>query len=177
MKQVPEILDALQTCLPHLADRQLKVVARLVSHCPEELIETLLTRALPLDRSSCALWRALGSDSKLSRKLLAFLVGKLSASPAGRQTLAVISAVQELLAAPEQKGPFQRVFPQLFGTLLLRMGLSEDIRETMLAVQALVLQAQLVTLSEQLEQEEAWAELPSAESHTEGVRLLASRPG
>ncbi|XP_066579435.1 maestro heat-like repeat-containing protein family member 1 [Amia ocellicauda] len=172
-KQVPEILNALQACLPHLAEQQLRVVIHLVSQHPEELAETLLTRDLALDSSSCALWRALGSESKLSRKLLAFLVGKLSTSPTGRQTLAVISAVQELLAAPERNGTFQRVFPRLFGALLLRMGLSEDIRETFLAVRALVLQAQLGMVSEQLQQESAWAELPSAESHTEGVSLLA----
>ncbi|XP_066577249.1 maestro heat-like repeat-containing protein family member 1 [Amia ocellicauda] len=162
-RQVSEILESLQPCLLHLTNRQLRVVVRLVSGRPEVLAVMLLSRALPLDSSICALWRALGAEGKLSRRLLAFLMRKLmSTSPAGHETLTVTCAVQELLAAP-----------QPFGALLLQMGHSEILGETMLAVRALLLQAQLGTVMEQLEQEAAWALLWSSKSHTEGVRLLA----
>ncbi|XP_066577368.1 maestro heat-like repeat-containing protein family member 7 [Amia ocellicauda] len=196
-EQVPEILHAVQPCLPHLTDRQLRVVAHIVSQCPEELTKALLNEALPLDRSSRVLWRALGSESKMSRRLLAFLMRKLPRDPAedcvsaARRTLAVTTAMQELLAVAGRTGAFQRVFPRLFGALLLHTDCREEIpqeagtpsqdtprepsisREIVLALKALLARAKLRKATDQLKQEAAWAKLQSPDSHPEGVRLLA----
>ncbi|XP_066545421.1 maestro heat-like repeat-containing protein family member 1 [Amia ocellicauda] len=203
-EQVSEILGCLQPCLHILTGSQLRVVVRLAAQNPEQAAETLLSWALPPDRSGRTLWRAMGTKDKLSRRLLGILMQKLNPSlpgdmaqdcvSAARQTVAVTCAVRELLANPERAGAFEKVFPQLFKALLLQMDCSEEslrfsrmvgihnqdlsgalsvCRDTVLALQYLLVQTQLGAVTEQLEEEAAWRKLQSPESHYEGIRLLA----
>ncbi|XP_071276135.1 maestro heat-like repeat-containing protein family member 1, partial [Agelaius tricolor] len=162
--KVPELLAALHARLHFLQQRQQVQQAQeaaraelqlqraaqssvllLALQHPRSVVGCLLGRALPFDRPTCTMWRALGTEPSLTSQILelllerlsreipfkeskSFLLGSAAERVATALPLAATLALDELMSVPEAAAAVLERFPELFPALLLRLGCALGVR-------------------------------------------------
>ncbi|KAM8784518.1 maestro heat-like repeat family member 5 [Rhynchonycteris naso] len=128
----------LQLCsihIPEATENVLHAVTLLArSHTPE-LVSTFLNFSVPLDSHSLLLWRALGAEPPVSRRVLATLLAWLQDRPLPVRTsdsslqpkkthlrsLAAMNTLHQLQFAQEYKKTVREAYPQLLLVLLTQV--------------------------------------------------------
>uniref|UniRef100_A0A8U7NY87 Maestro heat like repeat family member 1 n=1 Tax=Corvus moneduloides TaxID=1196302 RepID=A0A8U7NY87_CORMO len=112
---------------------------------PGAVLRCLLGASLPFDSHTCAMWRALGTEPSLTSQILeqlletlsreipykeskSFLLGSGSERVATPLPLAATCALDELMSVPEAAAAVLERFPNLFQSLLLRLGCSVGVQ-------------------------------------------------
>ncbi|KAM6967979.1 maestro heat-like repeat-containing protein family member 1 [Aplochiton taeniatus] len=220
-EMVPEILSQLHLHLQNITEEQVRVavgqtVLILATQHLQTVITALVNYPLPYDSWSCEMWLALGADSTLANQIMEMVMEKLvvmapyidrkeSMMRAGltkmatSQPLAITCGLRELMMNGQSQGAVVSLFPQLFSSLLVRLGASvgvvlpkdinagnktSPIKHTTaasfhvagVAVEAmriLLARAQLDEVVRRLDQDNAWDSMKEVNTHTTGVTLLA----
>lgn len=220
---VPEMLEVLHVRLQTISEEQLKIAVGhslliLASQHLAAVVSTLLSHPLPFDSWSCEMWTALGADSTLANQILELLMEKLSimapyvdrkesmmrpgltVKMATSQPLAMTCALRELMLNGQSQEAVVSLFPQLFSSLLVRVGASvgvslpKDINANSVgydkktspkhpaldvpgvavdALRILLARAQLDQVVKRLDSDKAWDAMKDPQQHTTGVTLLA----
>ncbi|KAL4629859.1 maestro heat-like repeat-containing protein family member 1, partial [Arapaima gigas] len=221
---VPEVLGVLHLRLQDISEEQVRAVVNrsilpLASQHLPTVMNTLLSFPLPFDSGCCEIWAALGDDSFLASQIMEAFMEKLTTAVpymerrdftlqggATRLTsgpsLAVTCAFRELIRSVKTQDLVGSLFPQLFSTLLLRLGssvgvqLPKDFNSNTLipesrvpgrplasidvcgvaveAMRALISRAQLEKVLDALDVGGAWIRMKDRHQYIGGVALLAS---
>uniref|UniRef100_A0A674EJI0 Maestro heat like repeat family member 1 n=1 Tax=Salmo trutta TaxID=8032 RepID=A0A674EJI0_SALTR len=210
---VSEMLEVLHIRLQMISEDQVKVsvaqsILILATQHLQTVINTLISFPLPFDSWSCEMWIALGADSKLASQIMEMLMEKLNimvpyvdkkesmmrgglTKVATSHPLAMTCALKEMMLNGQSQDAVVSLFPQLFSSLLVRLGsslgvtLPKDINsfgtnrkmlDRKVAVEALrilLARAQLDHVVKPLDQEGAWDKMKDPQQHIPGVTLLA----
>ncbi|XP_018587460.2 maestro heat-like repeat-containing protein family member 1 [Scleropages formosus] len=221
---VPKVLGTLHLRLQDILEEKVRVavvrsILPLASQHLPTVMNTLLSFPLPFDSSSCEIWVVLGADGFLASQIMEAFMEKLTTTVPymekrdstlpGRVTrvatgppLAVTCAFKELMRSIEIQDLVGALFPQLFSTLLLRLGSSVGVQlpkdfnsnATSLerrtpgrmpttfdvcgvaveAMHVLLGRAQLDQVLQALDADGAWIRMRDPQQYIEGVALLAS---
>uniref|UniRef100_A0AAZ3S6M6 Maestro heat-like repeat family member 1 n=1 Tax=Oncorhynchus tshawytscha TaxID=74940 RepID=A0AAZ3S6M6_ONCTS len=174
----------------------------------QTVINTLISYPLPFDSWSCEMWIALGADSKLASQIMEMLMEKLNImvpyvdKKESMMRGAIIfyaillcqmtCALKEMMLNGQSQEAVVSLFPQLFSSLLVRLGssvgvtLPKDINSSgthrksptklsaaVEALRILLARAQLDHVVKPLDQEGAWDKMKDPQQHITGVTLLA----
>ncbi|XP_031981412.1 maestro heat-like repeat-containing protein family member 1 isoform X1 [Corvus moneduloides] len=149
-EKVPELLAVIHSRLEALEPEPLRrglqqsVLVLALQH-PGAVLRCLLGASLPFDSHTCAMWRALGTEPSLTSQILeqlletlsreipykeskSFLLGSGSERVATPLPLAATCALDELMSVPEAAAAVLERFPNLFQSLLLRLGCSVGVQ-------------------------------------------------
>ncbi|XP_045069430.1 maestro heat-like repeat-containing protein family member 1 isoform X2 [Coregonus clupeaformis] len=220
---VSEILEVLHIRLQMISEEQVKVsvaqsILILATQHLQTVINTLISYPLPFDSWSCEMWIALGADSNLASQIMEMLMEKLNimvpyvdkkesmmraglTKVATSHPLAMTCALKEMMLNGQSQEAVVSLFPQLFSSLLIRLGssvgvtLPKDINSNSIgtnrksptklaagfdvcgvaveALRILLARAQLDDVVKTLDQEGAWDKMKDPQQHTTGVTLLA----
>uniref|UniRef100_A0A4W5KHG1 Maestro heat-like repeat family member 1 n=1 Tax=Hucho hucho TaxID=62062 RepID=A0A4W5KHG1_9TELE len=219
---VSEMLEVLHIRLQMISEEQVKVsvaqsILILATQHLQTVINTLISYPLPFDSWSCEMWIALGADSKLASQIMEMLMEKLnvmapyvdkkeSMMRAGltKQSFSMLlcqmtCALKEMMLNGQSQEAVVSLFPQLFSSLLVRLGssvgvtLPKDINSfgtnrksptklsagfdvcgvAVEALRILLARAQLDDVVKPLDQEGAWDKMKDPQQHITGVTLLA----
>uniref|UniRef100_A0A673XL37 Maestro heat like repeat family member 1 n=1 Tax=Salmo trutta TaxID=8032 RepID=A0A673XL37_SALTR len=216
---VSEMLEVLHIRLQMISEEQVKVsvaqsILILATQHLQTVINTLISYPLPFDSWSCEMWIALGADSKLASQIMEMLMEKLNimvpyvdkkesmmrgglTKVATSHPLAMTCALKEMMLNGQSQDAVVSLFPQLFSSLLVRLGsslgvtLPKDIniiliegltplsvcswvcRVAVEALRILLARAQLDHVVKPLDQEGAWDKMKDPQQHITGVTLLA----
>ncbi|XP_055780685.1 maestro heat-like repeat-containing protein family member 1 isoform X2 [Salvelinus fontinalis] len=218
---VSEMLEVLHSRLQMISEEQVKVsvaqsILILATQHLQTVINTLISHPLPFDSWSCEMWVALGADSKLASQIMEMLMEKLNVmvpyvdkkesmmrggltKVATSHPLAMTCALKEMMLNGQSHEAVVSLFPQLFSSLLVRLGssvgvtLPKDINSfgtnrksptklgagfdvcgvAVEALRILLARAQLDDVVKPLDQEGAWDKMKDPQQHITGVTLLA----
>ncbi|XP_071252235.1 maestro heat-like repeat-containing protein family member 1 isoform X3 [Salvelinus alpinus] len=218
---VSEMLEVLHSRLQMISEEQVKVsvaqsILILATQHLQTVINTLISYPLPFDSWSCEMWIALGADSKLASQIMEMLMEKLNVmvpyvdkkesmmrggltKVATSHPLAMTCALKEMMLNGQSHEAVVSLFPQLFSSLLVRLGssvgvtLPKDINSSgtnrksptklaagfdvcgvaVEALRILLARAQLDDVVKPLDQEGAWDKMKDPQQHITGVTLLA----
>ncbi|XP_031667755.1 maestro heat-like repeat-containing protein family member 1 isoform X2 [Oncorhynchus kisutch] len=218
---VSEMLEVLHIRLQMISEEQVKVsvaqsILILATQHLQTVINTLISYPLPFDSWSCEMWIALGADSKLASQIMEMLMEKLNimvpyvdkkesmmrgglTKVATSHPLAMTCALKEMMLNGQSQEAVVSLFPQLFSSLLVRLGssvgvtLPKDINSSgtnrksptklsagfdvcgvaVEALRILLARAQLDHVVKPLDQEGAWDKMKDPQQHITGVTLLA----
>uniref|UniRef100_A0A673XKQ4 Maestro heat like repeat family member 1 n=1 Tax=Salmo trutta TaxID=8032 RepID=A0A673XKQ4_SALTR len=218
---VSEMLEVLHIRLQMISEEQVKVsvaqsILILATQHLQTVINTLISYPLPFDSWSCEMWIALGADSKLASQIMEMLMEKLNimvpyvdkkesmmrgglTKVATSHPLAMTCALKEMMLNGQSQDAVVSLFPQLFSSLLVRLGsslgvtLPKDINSfgtnrksptklaagfdvcgvAVEALRILLARAQLDHVVKPLDQEGAWDKMKDPQQHITGVTLLA----
>ncbi|XP_041708066.1 maestro heat-like repeat-containing protein family member 1 isoform X1 [Coregonus clupeaformis] len=220
---VSEMLEVLHIRLQMISEEQVKVsvaqsILILATQHLQTVINTLISYPLPFDSWSCEMWIALGADSNLASQIMEMLMEKLNVmvpyvdkkesmmragltKVATSHPLAMTCALKEMMLNGQSQEAVVSLFPQLFSSLLIRLGssvgvtLPKDINSNSIgtnrksptklaagfdvcgvaveALRILLARAQLDDVVKPLDQEGAWDKMKDPQQHTTGVTLLA----
>ncbi|XP_072535589.1 maestro heat-like repeat-containing protein family member 1 isoform X2 [Salminus brasiliensis] len=221
---VPEMLEVLHNRLQVIAEEQVKVAVAqsiliLATQHLQAVITTLISYPLPFDSWSCEMWIALGADSTVARQIMEMIIEKLNVivpfvdkkesmlkpgmtKVATSQPLAMTCALREMMLNGHTEEAVIALFPQLFSSLLVRMGssvgvqLPKDINSNCIgaerkasskttaanfdvcgvpveALRILLARAHLDAVVKVLDQDAAWDKMKDPQQHTAGVTLLS----
>uniref|UniRef100_A0A8C7RNA1 Maestro heat-like repeat family member 1 n=1 Tax=Oncorhynchus mykiss TaxID=8022 RepID=A0A8C7RNA1_ONCMY len=219
---VSEMLEVLHIRLQMISEEQVKVsvaqsILILATQHLQTVINTLISYPLPFDSWSCEMWIALGADSKLASQIMEMLMEKLNImvpyvdKKESMMRGAIIfyaillcqmtCALKEMMLNGQSQEAVVSLFPQLFSSLLVRLGssvgvtLPKDInssgtnrksptklaekcsyfysRVAVEALRILLARAQLDHVVKPLDQEGAWDKMKDPQQHITGVTLLA----
>ncbi|XP_055780682.1 maestro heat-like repeat-containing protein family member 1 isoform X2 [Salvelinus fontinalis] len=218
---VSEMLEVLHSRLQMISEEQVKVsvaqsILILATQHLQTVINTLISYPLPFDSWSCEMWVALGADSKLASQIMEMLMEKLNVmvpyvdkkesmmrggltKVATSHPLAMTCALKEMMLNGQSHEAVVSLFPQLFSSLLVRLGssvgvtLPKDINSfgtnrksptklgagfdvcgvAVEALRILLARAQLDDVVKPLDQEGAWDKMKDPQQHITGVTLLA----
>lgn len=218
---VSEMLEVLHIRLQMISEEQVKVsvaqsILILATQHLQTVINTLISFPLPFDSWSCEMWIALGADSKLASQIMEMLMEKLNimvpyvdkkesmmrgglTKVATSHPLAMTCALKEMMLNGQSQDAVVSLFPQLFSSLLVRLGsslgvtLPKDINSfgtnrksptklsagfdvcgvAVEALRILLARAQLDDVVKPLDQEGAWDKMKDPKHHITGVTLLA----
>uniref|UniRef100_A0A674EIK6 Maestro heat like repeat family member 1 n=1 Tax=Salmo trutta TaxID=8032 RepID=A0A674EIK6_SALTR len=218
---VSEMLEVLHIRLQMISEDQVKVsvaqsILILATQHLQTVINTLISFPLPFDSWSCEMWIALGADSKLASQIMEMLMEKLNimvpyvdkkesmmrgglTKVATSHPLAMTCALKEMMLNGQSQDAVVSLFPQLFSSLLVRLGsslgvtLPKDINSfgtnrksptklaagfdvcgvAVEALRILLARAQLDHVVKPLDQEGAWDKMKDPQQHIPGVTLLA----
>ncbi|XP_038838966.1 maestro heat-like repeat-containing protein family member 1 [Salvelinus namaycush] len=218
---VSEMLEVLHSRLQMISEEQVKVsvaqsILILATQHLQTVINTLISYPLPFDSWSCEMWIALGADSKLASQIMEMLMEKLNVmvpyvdkkesmmrggltKVATSHPLAMTCALKEMMLNGQSQEAVVSLFPQLFSSLLVRLGssvgvtLPKDINSfgtnrksptklaagfdvcgvAVEALRILLARAQLDDVVKPLDQEGAWDKMKDPQQHITGVTLLA----
>uniref|UniRef100_A0A8C7KCS1 Maestro heat like repeat family member 1 n=1 Tax=Oncorhynchus kisutch TaxID=8019 RepID=A0A8C7KCS1_ONCKI len=218
---VSEMLEVLHIRLQMISEEQVKVsvaqsILILATQHLQTVINTLISYPLPFDSWSCEMWIALGADSKLASQIMEMLMEKLNimvpyvdkkesmmrgglTKVATSHPLAMTCALKEMMLNGQSQEAVVSLFPQLFSSLLVRLGSSVgvtlpkdinssgtnrksltplsvcswDCRVAVEALRILLARAQLDHVVKPLDQEGAWDKMKDPQQHITGVTLLA----
>uniref|UniRef100_A0A4W5KCP0 Maestro heat-like repeat family member 1 n=1 Tax=Hucho hucho TaxID=62062 RepID=A0A4W5KCP0_9TELE len=218
---VSEMLEVLHIRLQMISEEQVKVsvaqsILILATQHLQTVINTLISYPLPFDSWSCEMWIALGADSKLASQIMEMLMEKLNVMApyvdkkesmmragltkvATSHPLAMTCALKEMMLNGQSQEAVVSLFPQLFSSLLVRLGssvgvtLPKDINSfgtnrksptklsagfdvcgvAVEALRILLARAQLDDVVKPLDQEGAWDKMKDPQQHITGVTLLA----
>ncbi|KAL0985276.1 hypothetical protein UPYG_G00154880 [Umbra pygmaea] len=216
---VPEMLEVLHIRLQVISEEQVKVAVAqsiliLATQHLQTVINTLISYPLPFDNWSCEMWIALGADSSLASQIMEMLMEKMNvmvpyvdkkesmmrsglSKVATSHPLAMTCALKELMLNGQSQDAVVSLFPQLFSSLLVRLGssvgvtLPKDINSkdrknspkvpvgfdvcgvAVEALRILLARAQLDDVGSHLDQEGAWDKMKDPKQHTAGVTELA----
>nr|XP_046190831.1 maestro heat-like repeat-containing protein family member 1 isoform X2 [Oncorhynchus gorbuscha] len=218
---VSEMLEVLHIRLQMISEEQVKVsvaqsILILATQHLQTVINTLISYPLPFDSWSCEMWIALGADSKLTSQIMEMLMDKLNimvpyvdkkesmmrgglTKVATSHPLAMTCALKEMMLNGQSQEAVVSLFPQLFSSLLVRLGssvgvtLPKDINSSgthrksptkvsagfdvcgvaVEALRILLARAQLDHVVKPLDQEGAWDKMKDPQQHITGVTLLA----
>uniref|UniRef100_A0A674EI80 Maestro heat like repeat family member 1 n=1 Tax=Salmo trutta TaxID=8032 RepID=A0A674EI80_SALTR len=143
---VSEMLEVLHIRLQMISEDQVKVsvaqsILILATQHLQTVINTLISFPLPFDSWSCEMWIALGADSKLASQIMEMLMEKLNimvpyvdkkesmmrgglTKVATSHPLAMTCALKEMMLNGQSQDAVVSLFPQLFSSLLVRLGSS-----------------------------------------------------
>uniref|UniRef100_A0A8C7RJB3 Maestro heat-like repeat family member 1 n=1 Tax=Oncorhynchus mykiss TaxID=8022 RepID=A0A8C7RJB3_ONCMY len=143
---VSEMLEVLHIRLQMISEEQVKVsvaqsILILATQHLQTVINTLISYPLPFDSWSCEMWIALGADSKLASQIMEMLMEKLNimvpyvdkkesmmrgglTKVATSHPLAMTCALKEMMLNGQSQEAVVSLFPQLFSSLLVRLGSS-----------------------------------------------------
>ncbi|KAM9404324.1 maestro heat-like repeat-containing protein family member 1 isoform 2-T4 [Salvelinus alpinus] len=218
---VSEMLEVLHSRLQMISEEQVKVsvaqsILILATQHLQTVINTLISYPLPFDSWSCEMWIALGADSKLASQIMEMLMEKLNVmvpyvdkkesmmrggltKVATSHPLAMTCALKEMMLNGQSHEAVVSLFPQLFSSLLVRLGssvgvtLPKDINSSgtnrksptklaagfdvcgvaVEALRILLARAQLDDVVKPLDQEGAWDKMKDPQQHITGVTFLA----
>uniref|UniRef100_A0AAZ3Q9A2 Maestro heat-like repeat family member 1 n=1 Tax=Oncorhynchus tshawytscha TaxID=74940 RepID=A0AAZ3Q9A2_ONCTS len=217
---VSEMLEVLHIRLQMISEEQVKVsvaqsILILATQHLQTVINTLISYPLPFDSWSCEMWIALGADSKLASQIMEMLMEKLNImvpyvdKKESMMRGAIIfyaillcqmtCALKEMMLNGQSQEAVVSLFPQLFSSLLVRLGssvgvtLPKDINSSgthrksptklsagfdvcgvaVEALRILLARAQLDHVVKPLDQEGAWDKMKDPQQHITGVTLLA----
>lgn len=221
---VPEMLEVLHNRLQLISEEQVRVavgqsILILATQHLQILVNTLIAYPLPYDSWSCEMWMALGADSTLALQIMEMIIEKLNimlpyvdkkesmlrpglTKVATSQPLAMTCGLREMMLNGQSADAVASLFPQLFSTLLVRLGssvgvqLPKDLNSNSIisdrktpskinmasfdvcgvaveALRILLARAQLDAVMKLLDQEGAWDKLKDPQQHTTGVTLLS----
>uniref|UniRef100_A0A8C7K9Q0 Maestro heat like repeat family member 1 n=1 Tax=Oncorhynchus kisutch TaxID=8019 RepID=A0A8C7K9Q0_ONCKI len=217
---VSEMLEVLHIRLQMISEEQVKVsvaqsILILATQHLQTVINTLISYPLPFDSWSCEMWIALGADSKLASQIMEMLMEKLNImvpyvdKKESMMRGAIIfyaillcqmtCALKEMMLNGQSQEAVVSLFPQLFSSLLVRLGSSVgvtlpkdinssgtnrksltplsvcswDCRVAVEALRILLARAQLDHVVKPLDQEGAWDKMKDPQQHITGVTLLA----
>uniref|UniRef100_A0A8K9XYZ4 Maestro heat-like repeat family member 1 n=1 Tax=Oncorhynchus mykiss TaxID=8022 RepID=A0A8K9XYZ4_ONCMY len=140
------MLEVLHIRLQMISEEQVKVsvaqsILILATQHLQTVINTLISYPLPFDSWSCEMWIALGADSKLASQIMEMLMEKLNimvpyvdkkesmmrgglTKVATSHPLAMTCALKEMMLNGQSQEAVVSLFPQLFSSLLVRLGSS-----------------------------------------------------
>uniref|UniRef100_A0A8C7VUX1 Maestro heat-like repeat family member 1 n=1 Tax=Oncorhynchus mykiss TaxID=8022 RepID=A0A8C7VUX1_ONCMY len=142
---VSEMLEVLHIRLQMISEEQVKVsvaqsILILATQHLQTVINTLISYPLPFDSWSCEMWIALGADSKLASQIMEMLMEKLNImvpyvdKKESMMRGAIIfyaillcqmtCALKEMMLNGQSQEAVVSLFPQLFSSLLVRLGSS-----------------------------------------------------
>uniref|UniRef100_A0A6Q2YD75 Maestro heat-like repeat family member 1 n=1 Tax=Esox lucius TaxID=8010 RepID=A0A6Q2YD75_ESOLU len=220
---VSEMLEVLHIRLQMISEEQVKVAVAqsiliLATQHLQTVINTLISYPLPFDNWSCEMWIALGADSNLASQIMEMLMEKLNimvpyvdkkesmmrsglSKVATSHPLAMTCALKEMMLNGQSQDAVVSLFPQLFSSLLVRLGssvgvsLPKDINTNSIrsdrknspkmavgfdvcgvaveALRILLARAQLDDVVNRLDQEGAWDKMKDPQQHPTGVTLLS----
>ncbi|XP_060777885.1 maestro heat-like repeat-containing protein family member 1 isoform X2 [Neoarius graeffei] len=221
---VPEMLEVLHIRLQVISEEQVKVAVAqsiliLATQHLQTVINTLISYPLPFDSWSSEMWIALGADSTVARQIMEMIMEKLNVivpyvdkkesilkpgmtKMATSQPLAMTCALREMMLNGHTEEAVISLFPQLFGTLLVRMGssvgvqLPKDINSNSIraeskcpskstttnfdvcgiaveALHILLSRAHLDVVVKVLDQDAVWDKMKDPQQHTAGITLLS----
>ncbi|CAB1334802.1 unnamed protein product, partial [Coregonus sp. 'balchen'] len=223
---VSEMLEVLHIRLQMISEEQVKVsvaqsILILATQHLQTVINTLISYPLPFDSWSCEMWIALGADSNLASQIMEMLMEKLNVmvpyvdkkesmmragltKVATSHPLAMTCALKEMMLNGQSQEAVVSLFPQLFSSLLIRLGssvgvtLPKDINSNSIgtnrksptklaagfdvcgvaveALRILLARAQLDDVVKPLDQEGAWDKMKDPQQHTTGGHGQARRP-
>lgn len=222
LEKVPEIVSVLRSKLQETPEEhvlraaQHSVCLLAAQHC-EAVVSSLLASPLPFDSHTCTLWRALASEPDLPAQVLGLLLQKmsrdvpfkesraflLSSSPDRVATLLPLTAtcaLSEVMSVPASAPAVLELYPQLFVTLLLRVGCTlgvqlprslqakerratgsglasrtlEPCSSAVGALQLALVRGGSEEVVQRVELERGWESLRTSVGHEEGVARLAS---
>ncbi|KFV64779.1 Maestro heat-like repeat-containing protein family member 1, partial [Dryobates pubescens] len=141
--QVPDIMSIIHSKLEEVDEEHIRKAAQqtvyiLAAQHKSLVVSSLLGTSLPFDSHTCTMWRSLATEPTLTRQILeqllermsrdvpykeskSFLLGSGTERVATLLPLAVISALYEIMSAPEAGPAVLDLYPALFVTLLLRV--------------------------------------------------------
>uniref|UniRef100_A0A6Q2XHU5 Maestro heat-like repeat family member 1 n=1 Tax=Esox lucius TaxID=8010 RepID=A0A6Q2XHU5_ESOLU len=217
------MLEVLHIRLQMISEEQVKVAVAqsiliLATQHLQTVINTLISYPLPFDNWSCEMWIALGADSNLASQIMEMLMEKLNimvpyvdkkesmmrsglSKVATSHPLAMTCALKEMMLNGQSQDAVVSLFPQLFSSLLVRLGssvgvsLPKDINTNSIrsdrknspkmavgfdvcgvaveALRILLARAQLDDVVNRLDQEGAWDKMKDPQQHPTGVTLLS----